>query len=215
MLPDTEGLHTIASTDSSDIAASPGGGAVAIRGFYAQTVVALLEVAAAQPPFTEITMEPPQGNDQFDFIWGDGAKSYASQVKSSKNAFKPADVKEWAEKLERESKTEACSLILVGSIGSNLDGLDQHGRVAIKKVNPHLIDLEKQAAHDLATFLHHEKLPQGSPDERILYVQALIANLMRLSTKLERLTRSELRQLLRKWLKDEDEDSSGKLVRNG
>jgi hypothetical protein len=39
--------------------------------------------------------------------------------------------------------------------------------------------------------------------------------LMRLSTKLERLTRSELRQLLRKWLKDEDEDSSGKLVRNG
>lgn len=45
------------------------GGAAAIRGFLVQTMVALLNIAQADPPFIDITMEPDEGQDQFDFTW--------------------------------------------------------------------------------------------------------------------------------------------------
>ena len=45
------------------------GGRVAIRSYLVQTLVALLDIAQADPPFTEITLEPAHANDQFDFVW--------------------------------------------------------------------------------------------------------------------------------------------------
>jgi hypothetical protein len=44
------------------------GGAIAIRGLLVQTIVALLDITKANPPFTAITLEPMIGDDQFDFL---------------------------------------------------------------------------------------------------------------------------------------------------
>ena len=68
------------------------GGPVAIRGYLVQTLVALLDIAQADPPFTEITLEPPQGVEQFDFLWRDARGSYATQVKSTKSSFNAVSV---------------------------------------------------------------------------------------------------------------------------
>ena len=60
------------------------GGQAANRGFYVQTLVALLRIVRADEAFTEITLEGAQ--DKFDFVWRDAAgKTYAVQVKSTKN----------------------------------------------------------------------------------------------------------------------------------
>lgn len=48
-----------------------GGGAAAMRGFYVQTLAALFKALDADPPFTEITLEPVGADDQFDFSWRD------------------------------------------------------------------------------------------------------------------------------------------------
>ena len=62
-----------------------GGGSVAIRGFLVQTLVALLEVVKPESSFTEITLEPAVGDDQFDFLWKNKDGSHATQVKSTVN----------------------------------------------------------------------------------------------------------------------------------
>lgn len=76
-----------------------GGGSVAIRGFLVQTLVALLDLVQADPPVTEITLEPALGDEQFDFVWKDSTGTHATQVKSTTNLFKKPDVEEWARKL--------------------------------------------------------------------------------------------------------------------
>ena len=123
------------------------GGQVAIRGFLVQTLVALLDIAAADPPFTEITLEPNIGDEQFDFLWKDADGLHATQVKSTVNSFTKAEVERWAKKLQAARTTENCRLMLVGNIPPSLDGLTQIGAVVIEKKNLHLGDLLEQAAH--------------------------------------------------------------------
>ena len=72
------------------------GGAIATRGLLAQTLIALLDITRSSPPFTEITLEPMVGNDQFDFLWTSAAGSHATQVKSTEAMFAKADVELWA-----------------------------------------------------------------------------------------------------------------------
>lgn len=211
MLPDTEGLHTIASTDSSDVAPSPGGGAVAIRGFLVQTLVVILE-ATANADFKEITLEPHKGGDQFDFTWLDSRGWHATQVKTSKNNFTLTDAKNWAAKMEAEAKNgEQCTLMLIGSFESKLANKAKIGAVNLVKRNLELgvdhkpADAEcaevEQAAHKLSKFLEDEKLPQGAARDREMLIHALTSKLQHYATKSAPLTRDAFRELLRIWLK--------------
>lgn len=86
------------------------GGAIAIRGLLVQTIVALLDITKADPPFTEITLEPVVCKDQFDFLWLDAPGSHAIQVKSTENSFTKADVERWAGKLKQARTDEHCRL---------------------------------------------------------------------------------------------------------
>src|ERR1035437_1564736 len=99
-----------------------GGGSVAIRGFLVQTLVALLDLVQIDPLVTEITLEPALGDEQFDFVWKNSAGTYATQVKSTANFFKKADVERWARKLEAARSTEQCRLMLVGHFHLNQIG---------------------------------------------------------------------------------------------
>src|SRR5689334_6623751 len=93
-----------------------GGGSVAIRGFLVQTLVALLEIVKSESSFTEITLEPATGDDQFDFVWKNDEGSHATQVKSTVNSFTRTEVEKWANKLRKARTNEKCTLMLVGNI---------------------------------------------------------------------------------------------------
>jgi tetratricopeptide (TPR) repeat protein len=177
------------------------GGPVAIRGYLVQTLVALLDIAHADPPFTEITLEPAVGDEQFDFLWKDSNGSYATQVKSTINSFDRSDVTKWAKKLEAARTNEQCRLILVGNVPPNLKNLNSVGSVAIEKKNLNLTDLLEQAAHRLAVFLEHEKENPGTSSEREMVVHALVSKLEYFSTTSEPLNRNALVRLLSQWIR--------------
>ena len=78
-------------------AGTKSGGQAGMRGYLVQTLVALLDLVQTDPPVTEITIEPPIGDEQFDFLWKDKDGSHATQVKSTTNSFVKADVEKWAD----------------------------------------------------------------------------------------------------------------------
>ena len=104
---------------------SNNGGAAAIRGFLVQTLVALLAIAQADPPFIEITLEPEEGEDKFDFTWRDASGRFAVQVKSSINQFSLPDATGWAEDMLTARSTAHCKLILVGHFHTKMEGVTE------------------------------------------------------------------------------------------
>jgi tetratricopeptide (TPR) repeat protein len=177
-----------------------GGGSVAIRGFLVQTLVALLEVVKPESTFTEITLEPAVGDDQFDFLWKNKDGSYATQVKSTVNSFTKVDVEKWADKLRKARTDEKCTLMLVGNIPSALVGSCAIAGVLIQTKNLHLGDLVEQAAQRLAKFLESEQMPAGTALQREVVVHALTSHLEHLATKSEPLSRESFLALLRQWI---------------
>lgn len=176
------------------------GGAVAIRGFAVQTLVALLDVLTAEPPITEITLEPKCGNDQFDFIWSDGTKKCAKQVKSTQNSFTVPDVGNWATKMEKERTVEECSLVLVGSFPAAFNGLTSYGKVQIERHDFDFPILIEAANSGLEQFMEKERLPKVDNEPRKALVYALIARLEELSFTSRRYTRQSFCAQLCDWL---------------
>ena len=176
------------------------GGPVAIRGYLVQTLVALLEIAQADPPFIEITLEPRSGEEQFDFIWTDAKGVHATQVKSTANTFSRSDAEKWATKLEAARSNENCRLVLVGNIPRSLDGIDQLGAVKIETKHFNLADVHEQAAQRLAKFLEGEGINAGTGLQREMVVHALVSQLEHIATRSESLTREAFIKLLRQWI---------------
>lgn len=176
------------------------GGAIAIRGLLVQTIVALLDITKADPPFTEITLEPMVGDDQFDFLWRDAHGTHATQVKSTENSFTKKDVENWAGKLQQARTDERCRLVLIGNIPPSLARLTSVGAVAIETKNLNLDDLVEQAAHRVAVFLEDEKLDAGTAKDREMVVHALESKLQHHSTNAKPISRDDFVKLLRQWI---------------
>lgn len=178
------------------------GGPVAIRGYLVQTLVALLDIVQADPPFTKITLEPAHANDQFDFVWHSAQGAFAVQVKSTRNEFQKGDVESWARALENARKNETCRLILVGNYHAKLAKVNQVGTVEIEKKNLDLPGLFGHAAHQVAKFIHAQQLDAGTPDEHEMIAESLTTRLLRYSTTRAPLTRESFIKLLAGWVKD-------------
>ncbi len=178
------------------------GGPVAIRGYLVQTLVALLDIAQAEPPFTEITLEPAHTDEQFDFVWSNGNAAFAVQVKSTINEFQKSAVEGWAKKLEAARTNEKCSLMLVGNYHTSLAKVDKVGAVNITKKNFDLDGLLDQAAHLLAKFIEAQSLDAGTADEREMIAHSLVSRLLNYSAKRELLTRDAFIKLLTGWVKE-------------
>lgn len=178
------------------------GGPVAIRGYIVQTLVALFQIAQADPPFTWITMEPAHADDQFDFIWCDGRATNAVQVKSTINEFSKPDVEAWAKKMEAARKGENCRLMLVGRCHRKLNNLSQIGSVAVERqpLNDTLLFLS--AANYVAHFLQAQKLDAGTPQLRGMIVEGLITRLLRHSVTREPISHSQFVDYLRQWIEE-------------
>ncbi len=177
-----------------------GGGSIATRGLLVQTLVALLDVVQAEPPFTDITLEPAIGDEQFDFVWRNSTGSYAVQVKSTTNLFMKSDVVEWARKLEAAHTNEHCQLMLVGHIHPSLVQLARIGKVEIRTKPLDLAGLFDQAAHRVAKFIHSVKLNPGNPDEHEMIARALVTEFELYATDSKNLKRDALVNLLRHWV---------------
>ena len=176
-----------------------GGGSAAIRGFLVQTMVALLDIAQATPPFLDITMEPNEGEDQFDFTWSDASGRFAVQVKSSINQFSWPDATKWARALQQarttaQSKAQ-CKLILVGHFHAKMENVTQiptpHGTVAVEQKNLDLNGLQREAAHLLGEFMDTHGLQSGSAAQRLLTVKSLMGHLLLGATHSATMSRGE------------------------
>lgn len=178
------------------------GGPPAIRGYLVQTLVALLHIAEADPPFTEITLEPPQADDQFDYVWSNAQGSFAVQVKSTINEFKKGEVEGWARKLETARKNETCKLVLVGNCHTSLTKVTKIDAVDIEKMNLNLPGFIGQAAHQISKFIEDQNLYAGKAVEREMIVHSLTSRLQHFSTTRQRLTRDEFIKLITCWIKE-------------
>lgn len=201
--PHTEGSH-----DSANTANSPGGGAVAIRGFLIQTFAALAQVFNGNVPFSEITLEPlktEEGQvDKFDFLWTDTAEGrYAVQVKSSENGFARSTVTKWVEEMLTQRTLEKCTLILAGHASdkgpTKLRDEEEISTVKICFITPNLNELTKIICHDLSAFLQDESFNKSSAKDRLDLVERLITQMLLASTKSVTIKRDEWMEKLRVW----------------
>lgn len=196
-----------------------GGGAVATRGFLVQTLIALLEILAARPPFSYVTLEPDIGNEKFDFVWTDGLRVFATQVKSSANTISVAEAKKWAESLSIERRTEVCTLCIVGNINPKLQSVSEINGVKLDKFNLHLGALVEQAAHRLAIFIDEEGLRSVPAKTVELLVHAITSKLEHLASGATRLSRVQFLEMLCGWIESVSEEirkkASGRIPEAG
>ncbi|HEX5338197.1 MAG TPA: hypothetical protein VFW53_07140 [Gallionella sp.] len=178
------------------------GGPIAIRGYLVQTLVALLDIVQADPPFSEITLEPAHADEQFDFVWNNAHGAFAVQVKSTVNEFQKSAVEDWAAKLQAARKSEKCRLMLVGNYHTSLAKVGTICGVEIEKKNLDLPGLFDQAAHRIAKFIHAQGLDAGTPDEHELIAESLVTRLLRYSTSREPLSRDRFIKLLAGWIRE-------------
>jgi len=178
------------------------GGPVAIRGFLAQTLAALLDIAQRDASFSEITLEPQLGHEQFDFAWTDAQGVHAVQVKSTINEFTKSKVTEWAGKLEAVRQTQKCRLVLIGRCDSTLNDVSSIGKVTIDKRPPYDNGYFAQAAHQIACFLEGQGSDEGTSGEREVIADALVTRLLDYSTTGTLLSRDAFLALIRRWIKE-------------
>lgn len=187
-------------TNPSQKNPKPPGGQVGMRGYLVQTLIALLDVVLAVPPFKSLTLEPGHESEQFDLVWEDAQGCHAMQVKSTEGQFAKAAVKGWAEELEKSGKADEYRLRLVGLYPPSLAKEKRLGRVLLQKKNLDLMAFHAEAAHMLDLFLRAEGLESGSANDREMLADALTARLATYSTNGKSLVRSELVSLLKFWV---------------
>ncbi len=176
------------------------GGANGIRGYLVQTLIGLLEILKAKPAFTQITFEPDHSNEQFDYIWSDGTKSYAVQVKSSINPFTSVQVKSWIKKMKTAHSADTYTLSLVGSYGTHLNLSDLDG-VCVKH---HVLDIPAlidQSSHVLSLFLDKNNINNTNAIDREQTVYTLLGKLTHIATKSETFKHDDLLSLLKQWIR--------------
>lgn len=188
------------------------GGRFTNRGIIIQTLVALLEVVNQTPPFETVTLEPPEGDDQFDFLWTRGAEKHATQVKSSKNPFQTGKIEEWAQKLADARNGQTCKLMLVGPMDTKVSELQRRGHAGVKIQTLHVSNLDdlpgleqlRRLGSDLlADFLPTQELSAGTSEQRRDMIDKLNGELILKAASGTPTTRAEFCKTLGRWFSKE------------
>ncbi len=204
------------------------GGQAGLRGYLAQTLVAILDVIAEEE-FDAITLEPTTVSSKFDILWESAGELHAIQVKSTKGQFGKTEIEKWCRELQKAAQTKAenpsdikaggreprapmpvatCTLCLVGQISHSVTSTSC-GTVRLKYRDLHagefeeqaLKNLREQAAQRLGKFLDSQKLHSSSRNHEYL-VDQLTVKLEYLSVVAGRISKQELITLLRGWSED-------------
>lgn len=139
-------------------------------------------------------------NNQFDFFWKSSSGPCAKQVKSSVNAFQKPAVKTLALRIKKQSPDARCCLVLIGPVSSGLQNGSAVEGVELELHTLKITSLVEQAAHRLAKFLEHQKLPSGDSGHRELLVRGLESKLLELSAASSEFSRDQLTALMREWI---------------
>ncbi|MGA2140484.1 MAG: ATP-binding protein [Verrucomicrobiia bacterium] len=190
----------MATTDNSEKTQRTTGGQAGVRGYLAQTLIALLDVLLGGLHLKSVTLEPNHTSEKFDILLELSTKRRAIQVKSSANQFTEGDVRRWAGEMEESGSAEEYHLCLVGLHSTAVAGLGQVGKVTIDRKNLDLSAFREQAAHRLDRFLRAEGLDRGTAEQREMLADALTTQLAAYSTKGQRLSRADLIKLLKTWV---------------
>ena len=179
------------------------GGSAAMRGFYVQTLAALLDALDATPPFTEITLEPVTTHDQFDFSWRAAeVASFAVQVKSSIKNFTHTQVSGYANTLKQAARDgQQCTLVLFGNCDASLNQVSTIDGVAIVKRSLEINGLIDGAAHRMACFMEANRLNAGPAAEREQIIDALIGALFKQAISRQPMQRAAFIALLTRLLR--------------
>ena len=171
-----------------------------IRGYFVQTIIALLE-ALQSSDWNTIILEPSGDEEKVDIILKSPDYTKAIQVRSSANQISMAKANQWAAAFEQCVESGELVLIIVGPCSGQVAKVDTIGRVKIPQPkNLETTQLIHEAAHLLDKFLRRERLVVESPEHREQLVGALITTLTAYSTNSRPLPRSSFVQLLKDWL---------------
>lgn len=207
MNPDAQYPSSDVHTSAAGKVASSGG-RFTNRGIVIQTLVALLEVVNQKPPFETVTLEPLEGDDQFDFVWTRGVEKHATQVKSSKNPFLPSMIEEWAQKMADARNGEQCKLMLVGPMDTKVSDLKRKGHAGVKIQTLHvgdpdsreeLVQLRDSCTAILAKALPHLGLAEGSQQSREDMINELNGDLILKAATGTPTTHEEFSRTLGRW----------------
>jgi hypothetical protein len=179
-----------------------GGGTAAIGGYVVQTLVALLDLVQADPPFTAIVLEPLHAEEQFDVVWHGAKGNFAVQVKSSKSAFRLALVAEWADKLQAVRHKEQCKLILAGHFHASMEGVTVLDQVAIEQRSLDLPALYARAADLTGQFMRSQHLDAGGLAQHAMIAANLVIRLLQYATVRESFSHKAFVTMLKRWIKE-------------
>jgi len=173
-----------------------------MRGYLVQTLVALLDSLTSGKEFIKLTLEPHLASERFDLLWEYAQGSRAVQVKSSVNEFAETDVRRWAREMEASGLADEYCLCLVGRPSSAVAKLDHVDKVMVEIRNLAPCVFRELAAHRLDGFLRMEGLTPGTSEDREMFADALTARLTEYSTKGAAISRADLVDLLRTWVRE-------------
>lgn len=128
-------------------------------------------------------------------------KTRSCQVKSSINQINLPDAKRWADELERHSRADELTLILVGPCSSQVARMERYGNVDVPcPKNADFEGLIGLAAHLLDRFLVQENIKSQSPHHREMMVDTLITKLSILASNGSPIERKEFINLIKGWI---------------
>ncbi|MCC5843597.1 MAG: hypothetical protein JJU05_05035 [Verrucomicrobia bacterium] len=170
------------------------------RGYLIQTVIAVLE-SLKRTDWVKITIEPSHDAEKIDILWHGVTKTRSCQVKSSINQINLPDAKRWADELERHSRADELTLILVGPCSSQVARMERYGNVDVPcPKNADFEGLIGLAAHLLDRFLVQENIKSQSPHHREMMVDTLITKLSILASNGSPIERKEFINLIKGWI---------------
>ncbi len=199
------------------------GGQVGMRGYLAQTLIAILDSLDPATPWNAITIEPDLKSDKVDVLWemnicnepgqGDAKCSIrkkAVQVKSSQNPFETSDVTRWARELADGKEADENELILVGHAPASVLKIHEVNSVRLVHRALDLQAFRERIAHRLDRVLLNAELPRRDADYRELLADALTGKLATLASRGVRTSRDEFMTLLDSWTRQ----AHGEVVRH-
>jgi hypothetical protein len=148
-------------------------------------------------------LEPHLDTEKVDIIWhyADLTETKVTQVKSSQNQFRKAQVEQLAKDLEASIQAKRYELILIGPSEQAVINLSRIGNVEIPTPRPLDINgLIEQVAHRLDIYGENRGLPKSKAIVREILAKALITQLETYSTSGTPISRDAFKNQLDSWI---------------
>jgi len=173
----------------------------AIRGYYLQVLIAILESLDEKEKWTELSIEPPDESEKVDikFFYSQKNECRLLQVKSSKNQINVPHIKKWIASIKKTTDADNIELILLGPCSAGVVKYENKELDGIKIHLPKIINenaLLEQAAHRLNKFFEIEKRNIVYPTDSEFIIRILITGFFNDIFRQEKISRNKFKEKL-------------------